>query len=85
MGELAESFREFRAWRQEKRVSQFHKNTEILENCGIKFEIKNDGYHYIHRGKTVLNFWPSSGKFRSNDGKISGFGIEKFIKLVGTN
>ena len=83
MGELAESFRAFREERRESRLERFTKNIEILKNCGYEFDIKNEGEHYIYRKNgIVMNFWPSSGKFRSNDGKISGVGIDKFLRLL---
>lgn len=83
MGDLGEEFKAFREWKRERNADRFVKNIEILKNCEYSFEIKNCGEHYIYRGSTVtINFWPSSGKFRSNDSKIVGVGIDKFLKIL---
>lgn len=84
MGDMAEDFYAYRAWRSETRRSNLEKSTALLVERGVKFESRNDGLHLmIETAKGRVNFYPSTGLYY---GAIEGRGVFNLLKeLKGLN
>jgi len=82
MGDMGEVFNEMKRYKQERRASNTEKSTQILVDRGVKFDSKNGGAHlivYADCGK-VIDFWPSTGKFRVRGQKKFQGGVFKLLK-----
>ena len=66
-----------------KKESNKEWSTNHLISNGVKFQSKNDGYHLIidHNGKKI-NFWPSTGRFISSDGRHDGRGVHNLMYIL---
>ena len=81
MGDMGDMYNLFAKDRKEKRGSNNRYSTQLLIDSGIKFESKNNGVHLIVEGiKCKIDFWPSTGKFITRNGK-RGRGVFNLIKL----
>lgn len=86
MGDLGEFWRDVRASRKQRESIQkarsYEKSMKILAGNYVQFESKNNGMHLIVTGKDCLiDFWPTTERFISRDGKHDGFGAKNLLKL----
>ena len=65
MGDMGETFRAWDEAKKKKKASNLEFSTEKLTKLGVEFESKNGGFHLVinHDGKLV-DFWPSTGKYK---------------------
>lgn len=56
------------------KTMRFSQIDALLDVCGLDFEIKNNGQHFVISGpKTVIDYWPGSGKFKVRGGDAGSF------------
>lgn len=84
MGDMGEMYRAWNDDKKERRKRNLPRNVAALEKYGINFDSRNDGYHLVilHEGKLV-DFWPSSGKWRARVEKQKGFGVTSLLEWLG--
>lgn len=83
MGDMGDDFNALKKERQEKRADNRHQSALILQRAGIVFESKNVGAHLIVlAGRTVVDFWPGTGKWIPRGQKESRRGVRNLIKFV---
>ncbi len=76
-------------WREHKkeRAAKRHENlvasTKILADAGIKFESRDYGQHIIIRTPFRINFWPSTGLWKTSQSK--GRGVHALIKFINAH
>ena len=81
--EMGEMFNDWRAMKQQKKRDNMALSTDILRQRDVLFESKNGGVHLIvHGAFTVIDFWPSTGKWIVRGGR-SGRGVFKLLRLLG--
>lgn len=57
----------------------------LLERHGIAYWTQNDGIHLIVAGNyQLIDFWPGTGRWRSRDKAITGFGIQGLLEMINT-
>ena len=62
MGDMAEVWADFRAYKQAKKRSNLAHSTRQLEAAGIAFKVHNGGIHLVlTKGDQTIDFWPSTG------------------------
>lgn len=80
MSELGEIFKAMREAGREKRASNKQFSTALLAQKGIPFESKNHGDHLVVTGKKgLIDFWPSTGKFKPRWMKKYMRGVRKLL------
>lgn len=79
MSDMAEVFRDMAQDKKERHACWKNQNLEILAKSGIPFTDK--GETLLFRGKVKADFYPSTGRWRSEQKTYSG-GAEKFIKWL---
>jgi hypothetical protein len=73
-------------WADHKRdrADKRHKNqvasTKILADAGIEFESKDNGRHIIIRMPFRIDFWPSTGLWKTSQSE--GRGVRELIKTI---
>ncbi len=84
MGDMGEMFKEWKEAKKEKKLSNLGFSTNKLEELGVSFEKKNGGVHLVitHNDK-IVDFWPSTGKFKFRNKKKYCRGLKKLIKELG--
>lgn len=84
MGDMGEMYREWDAAKKKKKLSNLEFSTEKLKQLGVEFESKNGGFHLVvnHDGK-VVDFWPSTGKYKFRTRKKYCRGLKKLFKELG--
>ncbi|MCK2149482.1 hypothetical protein MYE70_10430 [Marinobacter alexandrii] len=82
MGDMGEVFNEMKRQKKERRASNTEKSTQLLIEKGVKFESKNSGAHLVVQGKDgrLIDFWPSTGKFRPRGDKRFQGGVFKMLR-----
>lgn len=79
--EVTEMWRDHRLAGQKKKASNQEASTQTLIDEGVKFESKNHGVHLIVQGlKSVIDYWPSTGKFIPRGAGRPGRGIRNLLK-----
>lgn len=82
MSDGADLWKEFKAYKQEKRASNRQSSADLLTTSGIVFTSHNDGAHLIVEGATkYIDFWPGTGRWNCRTGK-KGFGVINLIQYV---
>lgn len=78
-GEFCREMREHRKEARERRQERtMKKSLDALAKAGVKYESRNDGYHFIIRTpKGVVNYYPTTEHY---NGLVSGDGVEGLIK-----
>lgn len=83
MSDTADDFNFLKQIRQEKRASNREQSAEILQRAGILFESKNVGAHLIvQAGRTIVDFWPGTGKWIPRGQREGRRGVRNLIKFV---
>ena len=84
MGDMGETFRAWDAQKKEKKASNLEFSTKKLIELGVDFESKNGGFHLVisHNGK-IVDFWPSTGKYKFRTRKKYCRGLKKLTKELG--
>lgn len=82
MSDMGDDFRELRRNQAAKKQSNAKSNRSILDAHEVPYEVKNHGHHLILKhGKETINFWPSTGLWKSKD--QSKRGIKSLMKHLG--
>lgn len=80
MSELAENFKEMRENSKVKRAKNLFRSTEIVKESGVKFEVKNGGYHLVVDDR--YDFYPSTGMFIERKTRKTGRGVFKLLEKM---
>lgn len=84
MSDMGELFREWSKEKSEKKKSNMQFSTEKLVELGVNFEKKAGGVHLIiNHGGHVVDFWPSTGKYKFRSRAKYCRGLRKLIKELG--
>lgn len=84
MGDMGEMFREWDKVKKEKKLSNLEFSTNKLTELGVEFERKNCGAHLvINHGGKIVDFWPSTGKYKFRSRNKYCRGLKKLIKELG--
>lgn len=69
------------------RAAKRHQNlvisTKILADAGIKFESRDYGQHIIIKMPFRIDFWPSTGLWKTSQSK--GRGVHELIKFIAAH
>ncbi len=84
MGDMGEMFRDWDKMKKNKKAGNLIFSKNKLSELGIDFESKNGGVHLVinHNG-VVVDFWPSTGKYKFRTRKKYCRGLRKLIKELG--
>lgn len=78
----------YRAMRQrsaEKRAGNREHSAEVLRRAGIAFTTHNNGAHLIVKhGGIRVDFWPGTGKWSSQGGRVDR-GVFRLLKFLGVS
>jgi hypothetical protein len=67
---------------KERRASNLERSTNLLGEKGVSYVSKNDGNHLIVTGRDeLIDFWPSTGKFKQRSSKVYQRGVFNLLKL----
>jgi len=75
-----EDWREHKHDRATKRHSNLIASTQIIKEAGITFEAKDYGQHLIIRNPFRIDFWPTTGLWKTSQSK--GRGVRALIKFI---
>lgn len=78
-----EHYSERHARRKEVNLSAADELKQWCHLFGWKFEIKNDGHHWIFRkNNTLVEWWPSSAKLVKNKQWKKGIHCHDYLKVI---
>lgn len=83
MGDMGELYKAHKESRTTKKLENLEYSTALLVSEGIAFESKNSGIHLIirHNGH-IVDFWPSTGKFKVRGSNKFKRGVKRLIKEI---
>lgn len=82
--DMGDTFRQLRSESKARRQIDLVKSTQLLSECGVEFDPKNDGYHLIiNHGGAVVDFYPSTGKWIPRSKDKSGRGVLGLLEYLG--
>lgn len=66
-----------------RRERNLEYGVDMLRKCGVAFTEHNNGYHLIvrHEGN-VVDYWPSTGRWRMRGGPCKGGGIRNLLATL---
>ena len=68
--------------KQQRRADNRERSTQLLDDEGFDFEVKNNGAHVIIQAHgCVFDFWPGTGLYMKRD-SYKGRGVFNLIKAV---
>ena len=83
MGDMAEGWAEFRAYKQNKKRSNLAFSTRQLTEAGLTFTSNNYGVHLVlMKGDQPIDFWPSTGLWWVRTNRNKRRGIDNLIKFM---
>lgn len=87
MGEIFEAMREHNRERKQRQHAQVPHVLQRLEQSGLEFQKFSDEHYRVwtKNGRAWFDFWPSTGRFRSKDGKRTGFNIGPLLQACQNN
>lgn len=78
-----QAFQDNKKESQERRASNRTRSTAMLQEKGIPFEKKNNGYHLIVGVKPeLIDFWPGTGKWTCRSTGRAGRGVFDLIRML---
>ena len=83
MGDIGDYWREHKEYVQTKKNNYRSKADGALaklSNAGIDFRQLSHGHYRISLTNDFIDYWPSTGKWRSKDGKATGYEVSSLIK-----
>ena len=82
-GEFCREMREYRKEARERRQERtMKKSLEALAKAGVKYESRNNGYHFIIRTpRGVVNYYPTTEHY---NGLFSGDGVKELIEKLNS-
>lgn len=84
MGDMADDFAAMKAHRQAQHEEWRQRNTNIIATSGVSFRSANHGetFCFRERGKPMVDFYPSTGRWRVVGAKSRTFrgGAEAFLR-----
>lgn len=76
----SEYWESYKISRQEKKAYNQRESTKILKDFEIEFSSHNNEYHYmIPHKNTIIDFYPTTGKFWDKSTKHRGRGIMNLL------
>lgn len=82
MSEVSDMWRDLKKSRQLNRAKNRDQSAAILRAAGIDFYTHNDGAHLIVQAKTVIDFWPGTGRWKDRADGHTAFGVKSLIKYI---
>lgn len=83
MGDMAEGWAEFRAYKQKKKRSNLAYSTGALIAAGLQFTAHNGGIHLVlMKGSQPIDFWPSTGLWWIRGTSNKRRGVQKLIAYM---
>jgi len=83
MSDIGEDFAAMKAHSKLKKERNLAYSTNLLVESGIEFESKNNGVHLIVTSDLgLIDFWPSTGKFKVRSQTKYGRGVKNLINLI---
>jgi hypothetical protein len=82
MSDMGDLYKDWEKAKKAKKRSNLAYSTKILREKGISFDSKNDGVHLIIKsnGISIIDFWPSTGKYINRRSRKEGRGVRNLIK-----
>lgn len=84
-GDFCRDMRDHRRAQKDKwRSGGMKEEIAMAEKISKNFQTNNEGEHLIleietDRGLRIVDFWPSTKKWKSRSGKASGYGVRNII------
>ena len=83
MNKVTEMWKSFKKDKTAKKESNKDYSTKCLIDSNINFESKNSGYHLIIKeNKHIIDFYPSTGKWKYRNSTKGGRGIETLLYIL---
>jgi hypothetical protein len=83
MGDMAEGWAEFRAYKQAKKRSNLAASTSLLKHNNVPFVMHNGGIHLeIRLTAEVIDYWPSTGLWWIRSSRNKRRGVHKLINYL---
>lgn len=86
MGELGEYWRDIKEHKREikeKRLSNMPNPNTLLKEINVKFEVKNEGHHYIIKSNNnTFDYWPSTGYWKHRELDKPGYNISPLVQYI---
>lgn len=80
----SESWRVYNKYKQNKKWANLESSTKILEEAGVDYTSHNMGIHLVVRfGTTIVDFWPSTGKWMPRKSGRTGRGVFNLLRYLG--
>ena len=78
--EVGEVYKHLKCNRQNKRRQNLKTSTAIVDDAEVQYKSYSNGVHLVIEGKNALiDFWPSTGKFKTRDGYV-GRGVYNMLR-----
>lgn len=83
MSDINEDFAALKEHSKLKKKRNLEFSTNLLFESGITFESKNNGVHLIITSDIgLIDFWPSTGKFKVRSRTKYGRGVKNLINAI---
>lgn len=83
MGDMAEEYRAYNAYKQEKKQDNLIHAREILAQYNVKYTESNNGYHFlIPHQNTIIDFYPTTGKIYDKSTQFKSRGIFTLLEYM---
>jgi len=83
MSDTGDDFAALKTHSKLKKARNLNFSTNLLFERGIEFESKNNGVHLIVTSDLgLIDFWPSTGKFKVRSQTKYGRGVKNLINLI---
>jgi len=83
MGDMGEGWDVYKKARQEKKRSNAKFSADLLEEKGVPFDTANGIHLIIDYNGTIVDFWPTTGKFIFRKSHFAGRGVRNLLKKLG--
>lgn len=85
MGDIGDYWREHKEYAKTQKLKRRNKGFSVvseLDKAGIEYYQLSEEHYRIPMTNFFFDWWPSTGKWRSKDGKQSGYNVRPLIKAV---
>ena len=84
MGDTAAIYRALNAHRKEEKAKNRTEGLAALNRSNLPYVSKNTGDHLvITHPVSLIDFWPTTRRWRIRKKKLSGFGFGELLKELG--
>ena len=80
MSDIGDTFKAYREIQKKERQDRAEHAMKTLSEEGVPYEIFSRTNYHMRVGG-LIDYWPTTGRWKVNNSRVKGFGLRNMLKL----